>query len=372
MDIAIIVPLRIGACGGAIKHLAQILPFWTQYPKVHSVCIYVPEGIEAQLALPATTICSFPTGDYRHSYASLCALIQQKQHDVALIITARHIAIPNIAVVTMVRNAEPIQHADYPMSLYWQARLWAYRREHRGACKRAKRVLAVSNYVKQQVIKIFDIESDRVDVVYHGFHSEEATAESKAIPNTMPGFLFTAGVLAPYRGIEDIIYALAELKRNGIAHPSLVIAGSSPGKDSSYEKGLRRLAAKLGIESKIKWAGQLSRQEMTWCYQHCQAFLFTSRAEACPNIVLESMGHGAVCISCDHDPMPEIYGDAALFYPWGNGRMLADRIKVVMAMDEASCLDLRQKGLARIREFTWKRTAAQTLQVLQKAIDTYS
>jgi glycosyltransferase involved in cell wall biosynthesis len=196
-------------------------------------------------------------------------------------------------------------------------------------------------------------------------------ADSRQPDGILPGFLFTAGVLAPYRGTEDLINALALLAQRKVAFPPLVIAGTSGGASSYYETNLRRLAAKHGVERHIHWAGALSREEMSWCYRHCQAFIFTSRAEACPNIVLESMGHGCLNISCTHKPMPEFYQNSALYYDWGNSAMLADRIQQVLAMDGAAVDSWRNASRARIDAFTWDAAASETICVLKKAIQQF-
>ena len=69
----------------------------------------------------------------------------------------------------------------------------------------------------------------------------------------------------------------------------IAIAGKADRSAGAYETRMRRLAARLGVADAIVWAGHLAPEEMAWAYDHCAAFVVTSRAEACPNVALE--GH---------------------------------------------------------------------------------
>ena len=75
----------------------------------------------------------------------------------------------------------------------------------------------------------------------------------------------------------------------------------------AYGARMQHLAAKLGVARAIIWTGHLSPPEMAWAYGRCAAFVVTSRAEACPNVALEALSHGAPVVSTTQDPMPEFF-----------------------------------------------------------------
>ena len=70
----------------------------------------------------------------------------------------------------------------------------------------------------------------------------------------------------------------------------LVIAGEVDIRMGGYKKDLDKYIETHGLADRIIWAGKLSAQDLAWCYRACQAFVMTSRAEACPNTVIRGNG----------------------------------------------------------------------------------
>lgn len=370
MRIAVVMPMSPGrACGGFRKHLREVLPRWNRSGRVRRIAIVSGAGFFTDLGeLDAPIENVVPERSGRRllwrSSSGACGF------DVAFCPMARPVAIGSLPLVTMVQNAEPIQPCDYPASLPWRLRLWLLRHQCLRACERAQRVIAVSAYVRERLLCCSRIVADRVDVVYRGQSSNEASTPRRpsiALDPDAP-FLFSAGSLTPYRGIEEIIHALAILRREG-RHPLPVVhAGGDVPMASGYGRRMRRLAARLHVADLLIWAGQLAAAEMVWCYRHAAAFVQTSRAEACPNILLEAMGNGGLVISCTHPPMPEIAGDTALYYETGQASELAGRIWEVLSLSAAAAAARRARTRQWVEQFNWDRSAAQTLDVMERAI----
>jgi glycosyltransferase involved in cell wall biosynthesis len=365
MNVAVLIPIRSGGSGGFVKHLREVLPLWKQHEAISRLCVICPEGLlEEAESFGVETRC-VARDDYRTGFRGMGQIVDHEDFDVALSTIPRPIAVRRCPVVVMIQNVEPIQNAVYPMSFRWRLRRWALSRETIAACKTATRVIAVSHYVKQQLCERLDIGSDRVHVIYHGFNPDESSVARKPrdIAHDEP-FIFAAGSIVPYRGYEDLVKALGGLRSTGESIPRIVIAGSTLKLASGYWRYLKRLAASLDVEESLMWVGQLDRNEMTWCYRNTLMFVQTSRAEACPNIVLEAMGHGCLAISCDHPPMPEFFGNNAEYYATGNPEELARRILAVMHMGEEGRNQYRLAAKEHVARFSWKDAADQTATVL--------
>jgi glycosyltransferase involved in cell wall biosynthesis len=180
-------------------------------------------------------------------------------------------------------------------------------------------------------------------------------------------FVFTAGSIRPYRGIEDIIAALAApiLKDTRCR---LVVAGEVSKGASSYKERLERLAAQHAVGARITWAGELTPAEMTWCFEQCAAFVMTSRVEACPNIALEALSHGCLVISTRQPPMPEFFSDAALYYAMASAPELAAHVRTVLSAPPPQRQAWRAAALLQAGRFTWAETARRTVEQLQLAL----
>jgi glycosyltransferase involved in cell wall biosynthesis len=372
MKLAILMPLRVGGSGGLLKHIAQLAPRWLLRKDIERISIVAPEGLMNGLADLGVDLQLVPRDDYRTGFREMGRLVEAGGYDAALCTTARSVKFHGTPIVTMVRNIEPIQKPSYKEPIIWRMRRLAIRRENAIACRQATRILAVSNYVKEQVCRRFGVHPDVVDVVYHGFDPDELDASRK--PNLhipQGGFLFSAGSFVPYRGYEDIVRALSSLRSKGGKAPCAILAGSEVGYGTSYEQSLKKLAKSLNVEDRIVWGGQLQHEEMTWCFQNCRMFIQTSRAESFSNIQVEAMGHGCVCVSCDHPPMPEIFQNAAIYYSVGDADALAAKIEWALKMSQEESNTWHSRARRRVSFFSWDKTADQTLEVLERAIKCY-
>lgn len=294
----------------------------------------------------------------------MAELVNSSDADVILNTTSRPVKVTGKPLVTIVQNIEPVQRAAYPMPLAWRLRLWLLRRETGRACRQSTRVIAVSNALKEELGRRFGLTN--VHVVYHGFKGEaRCQRPDRPLPER---FIFTAGSIVPYRGYEDIILAIAQLRKTGGLVLPVLVAGMGSILSRSYESRLRRLAVRQGVAKDIHWLGQLTDAEMAWCYQNADLFVQTSRAESFSNIQVEALGNGALVISCTQPPMPEILGEAAIYYPTGNARALADALRQVGMMEPAEVGRWKSAARQRAVRFSWDQTAMQTLDVLESAV----
>jgi glycosyltransferase involved in cell wall biosynthesis len=369
MKIVILLPVRVGASGGFLKHLTEVVPRWLRSTDVDSVTIITPKGILNELEKLGVEVKHVSQNDYLTGFAEMGKLVEVGGFDVAFSTTSRPVKLYGCPIVTMVRNIEPIQKATYKMPIIWRLRLWALRREFASACRQADRILAVSQYTRDEVFRRFNIQSNKIDVVYHGFDTGElAVARKPDLNLPTEDFIFSAGSMVPHRGFEDIICAVATLRSCGREVPCVVLAGNKRGHLTPYEQALGRLARSLNVEDGIVWAGQLQRDEMTWCYQNAKLYIQTSRAESFSNIQVEAMGHGCMCVSCDHPPMPEIFEDAPFYYPTGDAGALAARIQSTLELGQEEVEMCQARVRKRASFFSWDKTAVQTLEVLKRTV----
>ena len=149
----------------------------------------------------------------------------------------------------------------------------------------------------------------------------------------------------------------------------LVFAGKADPGSLAYHDQIKALALKLGVADRIIWAGQLSPLQVAWCFRHASVFVMTSRAEACPNTVLEALSHGCISVSCDNDPMPEFFGEAALYYRSGDGSSLANRLIEALELPPSSARALSGRARERATGFTWDVCARRTIDELAQALE---
>ena len=359
MRIAVVNLTSGGLSGGYRKYLSRLMPLLANDPRVTALSVFVPEGAAAEMDR-GVDVRTWPRQHAGARFTTLVRDVVACAPDVVFVPTARHAKFGNIPVVAMVRNMEPLtvpfDGNTWAEGLKNIARAWEARR----ACRRAARVIAVSEHVRDFIVSRWQIDRDRVGTVYHGVDDPDpaASVTHAARPRT----LFTAGSIRPARGLEDIIRALPFVDRD----VRLLIAGQVDDGCAGYADQLRRLCGDLGVTSRVTFAGQLGPADMAEAFRQCAAFVMTSRAEACPNTALEAMSGGCAIVSVDRAPMPEFFGEAALYYPVAEIHALAGQLRAVIT---STAEHDRLAGAARGRAagFTWEATRDRTIQELERA-----
>src|SRR5688572_13341994 len=156
-----------GLSGGYRKYLERLMPLLAADSRVGRLTVYLPAG--ARVTIDASVDVAFwSPRDAMHGYAQLSSQLDAARPDVVFIPTARSARFGSIPVVTMVRNMEPLtvpfDGNTIKEGFTNLARAWIARR----ACRRATRVVAVSEHVRDFLIASFQIDPQRIGVVYHG------------------------------------------------------------------------------------------------------------------------------------------------------------------------------------------------------------
>ena len=271
--------------------------------------------------------------------------------------------------VVMIRNMEPLTVPFGGNTWRESLRNVARAQAARLACRRASRVIAVSRHVQRFAIERWRLPEARVGLVYHGVDAPAGVSTGSPPRAGWPDrFLFTAGSIRPARGLEDVIRAMPALRRQDRSL-WLVIAGKADAASRPYEARMHRLVEQLGVSDAVVWAGQLDEGAMASAYDRCTAFVVTSRAEACPNVALEALSHGARIVSTTQAPMPEFFADSATYYRPEDAAGLAARVADILAETSPLAAMRRDGSRARARQFAWSRTAEETVAQLRLAIE---
>ena len=362
--------------GGYRKYLRNIIPRMARHCNVEAILCATPDTIDVRnwfnsLANVRFVSCKPFRFLFSRRDVELLRELERFSPDVIFVPVERHLKFKEIPVVNMFQNMEPFASAVDENSFLDKFRHWAHRLQGKRATKAADGVIAISKYVSDFLVTKWKIPKDRVSLVYHGIDVKEAEDGRK--PNIIPDswndkFIFSAGSICPARGLRDIIQAMKELSKQGGEPVRLVIAGETGQRMARYHKKLKDLAKKNNLLDKIFWAGQFSEKEMAWCYKNCTVFVMTSRVESFGIIAGEAMAHGCICISADNPCLPEIFNNAAIYYPPKDARSLARAIEYVLALDDNQRKIMSEKARRQAARFSWDFCAEKTVAELAKVV----
>ncbi|MDA8130462.1 MAG: glycosyltransferase [Elusimicrobia bacterium] len=373
MKLAILNLTGGGISGGYKNYLQSMLPRLAADPRITSVLCVAPGSLGAEeLATAGPKLRFVECAPFRPFHngvdRAMEELLSSYAPDLIFVPTARVAKFRDVPVVSMIQNMAPLVSWEW-YGPWQKLKLWVQRAETFRAVAQAEKIISISGFVHDFLRGAWAVPEAKIAPVYFGTPVPAANPRRPSnLPADWTSFLFTAGSVEPYRSLEDVIEC-AEYFRKDLGSPvKIVVAGRAKADMRRYEAHLKRMAEKAGVAADLCWAGQISAEEMTWCYRNCLAFLMTSRVEAGPTTVLESMSCGAVCVAADNPPLPEFYGAAAVYYTPGDGRMLAARIREVLAWEAGKLSVLSSAAHARSREFTWEKTVDKTIELFQEVL----
>lgn len=359
--------------GGYLKYLQNMIPLLEKRSETEKLLVTLPEG---EIIPANSTELSYWKKEHTVSVRKqIHQALNRFKPDLIFIPTARRFRFGSTPVVNMVRNMEPLEVPFGMNPLTEKLKNILRAREAKRSTFEAARTIAVSHHVKEFILSNWNRESEKVGVVYHGLSTESSQVESHHVPSAVSlrmgdkaePFLFTAGSIRPARGTEDLIAALPAISEQ-FPEYSMVIAGTADPGMSRYHRHLLHLAETLGVAQKIIWTGKLTENEMTWCYQNCSAFIMTSRAEACPNTVLEALQYGVLSVSTDRAPMPEFFKEHADYYRSGDSATLFKAVSMTLTREKKESENRSKAMKRRALDFSWESCASETMHQLTLAL----
>ena len=230
---------------------------------------------------------------------------------------------------------------------------------------KAKKIIAVSNTTKNDLVKIYKLPSEKIQVIYNGYEKEagKTKVDQKLIKRLKNNFyILYVGTLQPRKNIPALIDAFYEFVKDNREF-KLVIAGK---KGWLYEKIFNKVR-NLGLERNIIFAGYISNATLKELYKNAFCFVHPSLYEGFGIPILEAMSEGCPVISSDKSSLPEVGGNAALYFDPNDANQLVSQINNLK-----NHADLRNtlilNGKERVKLFSWQKCAAETLSLLRQIV----
>jgi glycosyltransferase involved in cell wall biosynthesis len=229
------------------------------------------------------------------------------------------------------------------------------------AARRSERVLTLSEAAKTDIVRFLSVPAGRVDVTYlgPGLPPVEAAPEAEVRDRLELGeaaIVLTVSAKRPHKNLERLFEAFAQVRGDAV----LVV----PGYETFYEETLRERAGE-----RVVFTGWLDDRLLAGLYEAAVCFVFPSLAEGFGLPVLDALVRGTPVACSNASSLPEVAGDAALYFdPTDTGAIAA---AIQRLLDDAELRDrLREAGRAQARKFDWADTAARTVESYERALET--
>lgn len=180
----------------------------------------------------------------------------------------------------------------------------------KNAVKTSEQIIAISSFVKEDIIKTYKISNDKVSVIFDAIALDmndcSKTSELRKYSVEPKGYYYTVSSLFLHKNLKTAILAIAELKkRNSIAFKKLVVSGIGGRKRDELDS----LINENNLTNDIIFTSFVNDNERNMLYKNCKAFIFTSLFEGFGMPPLEAMAFGAPVLTSKSTSLGEITGN---------------------------------------------------------------
>jgi len=276
----------------------------------------------------------------------------------------RPIRLPCASVVTF----HDLTFFLYPR-LHTRAKRIFFRLAMQISARRADALIADSESTRQDAIRLLGIPPQKiytallgVDEAYRPISDQRALEAVQLKYNLPADFILYVGLVEPRKNLPLLIRAFKNLI-DGKIDTHLILAGRM---GWMYAEVIQ-LIDTLGVKDRVSLIGYVPTQDLPLVYNLASVFVYPTLYEGFGLPALEAMACGLPVITTEISSLPEIVGDAGMLVPVNDETALTQAIQAVLT-DRALSQRLAILGPERASQFTWERTAQQTLQVYRNVL----
>ena len=265
------------------------------------------------------------------------------------------------SVVTL-HDLSVLHHSQWAKS----SSLEFFKKNIKNILTQASKIIAVSNFTKDDIIKFFNIERERITVIYEGakdiFYPD---LDKKYLKNkfNLENYILYVGQLQPRKNVIRLLIAYSKLDINLRNKYSLVLVGTP--RDNNFANKIAKIIKEFKINNYVKQLDWVKDEDLPKLYSGAKLFIFPSLFEGFGLPVLEALSCGVPVITSNVSSLPEVVGRAGILV----NPEKVDEIKLSMdkvLLDEKIYQNLKNNCLKQAAKFNWQKAAKETLAVYEE------
>jgi len=251
----------------------------------------------------------------------------------------------------------------------WYHRL-AYQMTIKNAVKKAKKVIAVSEHTKDDIIRFLKVPKEKIEIIYSGVGDEFKVIENldDLAPtlkkyNIKKEFLLYTGVWRNHKNLTRLIEAFSIIRDKHGLDLELVITGKP---DPHYPE-VKQEIKKYNLKQEVICTGLVEENELVDLYNAADLYIFPSLYEGFGMPPLEAMKCGTPVVASKISSIPEICGKNAVYFDPYDAKDIANKI-LGLYKDAKKKAELIESGIEHATKFSWKKMAEETLRIIRDAL----
>lgn len=239
----------------------------------------------------------------------------------------------------------------------------------KNASKVSKSIISVSEFSKRRISEKLNVDLSKITVAYNGLSEQFLTIKSESIERIKKKYklpekyILCLSTLEPRKNMKILIKAYINLIKKQKIDADLVLAGRKGWKLNEFISENDKNFEKIHI------TGFIDDEDLPILYRNAMLFVFPSVYEGFGIPLIEAMSQETLVITSDSSSLPEVAGEAAIFFKNNSVNSLENKIIEVLSLDLVEKENYKKKSLQQAHKYMWKNSAEIYYNTIVKTVE---
>ncbi len=268
-----------------------------------------------------------------------------------------------VTIHDLILTKYPTERATTLGPLKYKFKHFGYQFIIGSAIRRAKNIIAVSKFTKQDIAEHFTVASKKISVTHEGVDplivDNQDTKEVLSYYGIETPYILYVGNVYPHKNIDGLVNAWEKVVTQKKDYKLVLV-----GKEDYFFEKIKELVKKKGLDDSIVFTGFVSDKDLPHIYKSATLYVFPSFCEGFGLPALEACYSSIPVVASDNSSLPEVLGRVAVYFDPKNIDQIAEKIIYIIDNPDIA-LELIKRGHDQVARFSWEKMARATLDLYE-------
>lgn len=255
----------------------------------------------------------------------------------------------------MIDTIHDVCFIDCPETMNKKSELY-FKVLQKAAVKKCRKIITISEFSKKRIIETLKVPEEKIIMIYCGIADSfiapvfnENVLDKYHLPSN---YILSLSTIEPRKNLALLIKSYEELVLANKLNADLVLAGRKGWKVDNILADVDK-----SVLERIHFTGFIDDSDLPTIYHMAKLFVFPSKYEGFGIPPLEAMSCGTLVLSSDSTALPEVCGDAALYFANDNQKSLSEQLVNAFSLSDEERDNYINAGKTEVTRFSWKKEA---------------